>query len=299
MSMINRLVAWLTAWSELRLLPQQNRRIVSLLESANETLERLYRVSCEDGMSGAAGGDCGGPRMLEDYGFKAYSQNDEDGILQEIFRRVGIETKSFVEFGAGSGLENNTSFLLCQGWEGLWIDGSFPNCEEIRRSFAAYVEAGRLVVRNAMLSRENINSEIAQAGCSGEIDLLSIDVDGNDLHLWKALTALNPRVVVIEYNGFVPPPVTWVMPYDESHVWDGRTTAIGASLQAIADLGRARGYRLVCCNRIGLNAFLVREDLARHFDSQRPVAEMFHFRKWWRDESFKRGQSPIACIQKR
>ena len=84
------------------------------------------------------------PKRLERYGWKGYSQNDEDGILQEIFRRIGAPNRSFVEFGCGNGLENNTAYLLSQGWRGLWIDGDEGNARGVQTGFGYLIEQGLL-----------------------------------------------------------------------------------------------------------------------------------------------------------
>ncbi len=100
---------------------------------------------------------------------------------------------------------------------------------------------------------------------SGSIDLLSLDIDSNDYHVWKAITAIEPRVVCIEYNAKFRPPVEWIMPRDDGYVWNG-TDRMGASLSAMTKLGAEKGYALVGCDIIGANAFFVREDLAKgHF----------------------------------
>ena len=90
---------------------------------------------------------------------------------------------------------------------------------------------------------------------TGEIDLLSIDIDYNDYWIWKAVTAVSPRVVVIEYNATLRPPMSLVVPYDPACMWDG-TNYFGASLEALVRLGRDKGYRVVACNYTGVNAFL-------------------------------------------
>jgi hypothetical protein len=79
------------------------------------------------------------PKRLLPCGFKGYSQNDEDGILQEIFRRINTTRRVFVEFGAGSGTENNTLYLLFSGWRGLWIECDAGLVSSIRRALAAYI----------------------------------------------------------------------------------------------------------------------------------------------------------------
>lgn len=202
------------------------------------------------------------PKRLFPYGFKGYSQNDEDGILEEIFRRINATRRTFVEFGAGEGAQNNTLYLLLSGWHGLWIDSSASSVASIMRTLAAYIESGQLVVRQAFVEPDTIDSVIRAAGFGGEIDLLSIDIDGNDYWVWKGISAVNPRVVVIEYNATFRPPVSVVIDYHKEYRWDG-TNYFGASLKALEGLGRQKGYALVGCSLAGGNAFFVRQDLVQ------------------------------------
>lgn len=200
-------------------------------------------------------------KCLEQYGYKVYSQNDEDGIIQEIFRRIGTTNQIFVEFGVQNGLESNCHYLLLQGWHGLWLEGDPQYVKEIRMRFHPVIQMGQLQCGCAFLTRENINHKIEEYGILGEIDLLSIDVDGNDYYIWEAIHIVNPRVVVIEYNGKIPPDCNWKMAYYENHQWDGSDWH-GASLKALELLGRKKGYQLVGTNINGVNAFFVRKDLA-------------------------------------
>jgi hypothetical protein len=202
------------------------------------------------------------PLRLERSGFKVYSQCDEDGIIQEIFRRIGTESRRFVEFGAGNGRENNTLYLLLQGWTGLWLDGSEQNSATITQAFARPLSEKRLKFIRAFITRDNIDSLIRQGEEEGEIDLLSVDLDGNDYHVFSAITVVRPRVVVAEFNSKFPPPVRWVMPYQADFSWDYRHDRTGASLSALEDLYRDRGYSLVGTTVYGTNAFFVRSDLA-------------------------------------
>ncbi|HEX4327575.1 MAG TPA: hypothetical protein VH105_12200 [Burkholderiales bacterium] len=198
---------------------------------------------------------------LERHGLKVYSQNDEDGILGEIFRRIGAPHRSFVEFGCGDGMENNTVYLLAQGWRGLWMDGGDENAKKVHAGFSYLIEHGLLQFRQAMVTAENIDALITAAGLGGEIDLLSIDIDGNDDHLWRAIKSVSARVVVIEYNGKFPPPHRYSISYDPAHAWDG-SDRVGNSLATLAASADAMGYQLVGCNLLGVNAFFVRADLA-------------------------------------
>ncbi|MDB5807785.1 MAG: hypothetical protein JWN73_5107 [Betaproteobacteria bacterium] len=201
------------------------------------------------------------PKRLERHGWKVYSQNDEDGILAEIFRRIGAPQRSFVEFGCGDGMENNSLYLLSQGWRGLWIDGSENNAAAIGRAYAPLLASRLLQFSHSFVTRDNIDALIAAADLGPEIDLLSIDLDGNDYHVWEAISAARARVVVVEYNAKFRPPNDWCMAYDAGHEWI-KTDFMGASLEALTRLGEARGYQLVGCTIIGANAFFVRRDLA-------------------------------------
>lgn len=215
------------------------------------------------------------PLRLERHGWKAYSQADEDGIIDEIFRRIGAPHRSFVEFGCGDGLENCTTYLLSQGWRGLWMDGNPDNARTIGAGFSYLLDHGLLQFRMERVLRENVDALIEAAGLGKEIDFLSIDVDGNDLHLWEAIRCVSARVVAIEYNPKYRPPHAWRMSYDAAHDWRG-DDRMGASLQAMDDLGRALGYRLVGCNLSGNNAFFVRADLAEgRFASPATAAHLF------------------------
>ncbi|HMK78680.1 MAG TPA: hypothetical protein VK438_03480 [Xanthobacteraceae bacterium] len=205
------------------------------------------------------------PKRLLRHGFKVYSQHDEDGIIQEIFRRVGAPLRTFVEFGVETGVECNTAKLLIDGWRGVWIEANAQSCRAIGTIFADFIKDRRLTLKQSMVTAENINSLIEGAGLKGEIDLLSIDIDFNDYWIWKAITVVNPRVLVIEYNAGLRPPLSLTVPYRPNQSGGG-SNFFGASLEALVRLGREKGYRVVGCNISGSNAFFVRADLcADHF----------------------------------
>ena len=199
------------------------------------------------------------PLRLERFGQKCFSQSDEDGLIQEIFRRIGTTNKVFFEFGVRND-ECNSILLLHQGWSGVWLEGSKTAHEAISRSFASVIAAGRLSVLNSFVTRENINEIIREAKLPAEIDMLSIDIDGNDYYIFEAISELSPRLVVIEYNATLPPPTRGVVKYDKDFVWKG-TSYFGASLASLAALAERKGYSLVGCNITGVNAFFVRNDL--------------------------------------
>jgi hypothetical protein len=213
------------------------------------------------------------PKRLEPHGFRSFSQNDEDGILQEIFRRIGTAGRTFVEFGVQDGLESNSRLLLYQGWRGLWIEADRGACNEIRQSFGAEVAAGQLQLLNAFVDVGNI-SGLVESARLGELDLLSIDIDGNDYWIWDAL-APGPRVVAIEYNAKFRPPAKWVMQYNPKHRWNS-TDYYGASLESLNELARKKGYTLVGCCFAGVNAFFVRDDLVQQHFAEPDVAALYN-----------------------
>ncbi|MCF6283605.1 MAG: hypothetical protein L3K26_00210 [Candidatus Hydrogenedentes bacterium] len=199
-------------------------------------------------------------KALIPHGHRVFSQSDEDGIITEIFRRIGTTNKTFVEFGAGSGLESNTASLLMQGWTGLWLEGSPQLAKEIRQGLKPLIDEGRLKLERAILTRENIDGLVARNMEGPEIDLLSVDVDGNDFHLYEAIQCVKARVLVFEYNAKFPPPISWCFKYDPSHVWNVTDDCFGVSLQYLEDHLK-EDYALVGCNLTGVNAFFVRRDL--------------------------------------
>lgn len=201
------------------------------------------------------------PRHLARHGYKVYSQSEEDGLLAEILRRIGSGPGFFVEFGVGNGLENNTLALLLNGWSGAWIEGSPGHAARIEEHFAGLMDRGRLHFRRDFVTAENVEGLFRELGVPDDFDLLGIDIDGNDYWVWKALTAFRPKVVAIEYNPSLGPSADAKVPYDPARRWD-RTRAFGASLKALENLGRDKGYVLVGCNFTGSNAFFVRAELA-------------------------------------
>jgi hypothetical protein len=180
---------------------------------------------------------------LEQRERKVYSQNGEDGVLEAIFETIGVTNRFFVEFGCEDARECNTAFLLEQGWQGLLMDGG-----GISRN-------PRAVVHKEFITAENIQPLFRKYGVPEAFDLLSIDIDGNDYWVWRAI-AYRPRVVVIEYNAHPPPHERKAIIYDPGFRWNG-SDYFGASLRAMKELGDEKGYRLVYCERTGANAFFV------------------------------------------
>ena len=197
------------------------------------------------------------------HGFKVYSQVDEDGIIESIFETLGGGS-TFVELGCGNGSENNTHYLALKGWGGVWVDGSSENIRSIAESIP--LESPRLLVEQMFITRDNIVQAMQRwiQRLGGALDLLSLDIDGNDAAvLERILTTVKPRVLVLEYNGKYPPPLKLSVAYNPTHGWAG-DDYYGSSLQVFIDQLEAE-YRLVSCGLSGANAYFVRSDLADAF----------------------------------
>jgi len=178
---------------------------------------------------------------------RVYSQNGEDGVIESLFAVLGTTNKFFVEFGCGDGLECNGAHLLERGWTGLQMDAQ------------ARAIHPRCTIRQEFVTAENVNQLFAKHDVPAEFDLLSIDMDGNDFWVWRQITS-RPRVVVIEYNASLPPHERGTIPYDPTFSWNG-TSYFGASMLALQELGQQKGYTLVYCERAGVNAFFVANEV--------------------------------------
>lgn len=194
--------------------------------------------------------------------FKVFSQWGEDGILQHLVQQTRPCPKVFVEFGVENYSEANTRFLLSNdNWAGLVIDGNRDNIEVIKKDNIYWRH--NLKAEHAFITRENINDLIRRNGITGNIGLLSIDIDGNDYWVWEALDVVVPRIVVVEYNSRFGPERAVTVPYDSQF---GRIRShhsniyYGASLKALWLLARKKGYAFVGCNSAGNNAFFVHRE---------------------------------------
>lgn len=212
------------------------------------------------------------PECFSDCEFKVFSQTGEDGIIQFLIRNIPIQNKVFVEFGVQNYTESNTRFLLQNdNWSGLVIDGSRENISYIKNDpiYWRY----NLKAECAFIDCENINTLIKDNGISGDIGLLSVDIDGNDYWVWKAIDCINPCIVICEYNSIFGPQAKVTVPYNKAFQ---RTIAhysnlyYGASISALSSLAEKKGYSLVGSNRAGNNVFFVRNDLLSGLQPSKP-----------------------------
>jgi len=201
--------------------------------------------------------------------FKVFSKYGEDGLLLHIFSIIGVTNRTFVEIGVEDGRECNTANLSINlGWQGAIIDANKERLESGRSFYKEKLgkNFSKVKMIPSFVTKDNVNQLLSDNGISGEIDLFSIDIDGNDYWLWQAVSVVNPRVAVIEYNASFGFDKSMTIKYDpnfSASVKDKSSIYHGASLLALKKLAKTKGYVLVGCDSHGIDAFFVRQDLAQ------------------------------------
>jgi len=183
------------------------------------------------------------------------SQCGEDGILEKIFEVIGDHGKVCVELGAWDGVHcsNTHALLRDRGWSGYLIEANADRFKELQRTYRDNPRA-TLIHRFVDLDpgRGTLDEILAEHACPREIDLLSIDIDGNDYYLWESMPEPTAKVVLIEFNPTVPNDVVFVQERSAS-------VHQGCSLLALTELAEKKGYELVCAT--DWNALFVRLEL--------------------------------------
>lgn len=207
---------------------------------------------------------------LQDVGFRIYSQFDEDGILEWLIRQLPISSERFVEFGVEDYHESNTRFLLeNRNWEGLVIDSNPKNINIIQNDEIYWKHS--LLAHCEYVTPDNINLLLEEAGFTGNIGVLSIDVDGMDYWIWQAIDLITPDIVICEYNAVLGDLFPLSVPYQHDF---NRTKAHysnlywGASIKAYMNLAETKGYLFAGSNRAGHNAFFVKKELFHYIDKK-------------------------------
>jgi hypothetical protein len=203
---------------------------------------------------------------LRDAEMRFYSQNGEDGIVQLLLAAVGTETRKTVEICAGDGVEcNSANLIVTHGWTGLLVDGGDELVTRGRRFYEDNAETWYWppTLLQSWVTRDNVNALVHDAGFSGDVDVLTIDLDGVDYWIWEALDCVRSRIVIVEYNAGWGPEEAMTVPYSDSFAWEHGSQYFGASLGAMITLAGRKGYRFVGTNSYGFNAFFVRDDLGR------------------------------------
>ncbi|MEJ0069520.1 MAG: hypothetical protein WDO24_13200 [Pseudomonadota bacterium] len=206
---------------------------------------------------------------LADAEFKVFSQWGEDGIIEWLLQQLPVAHETFIEFGVGSYQEANTRFLLTnRNWRGLILDAG----EELRRITNEQLHWRHDIVWGVeFITRENIDQLFAKYGFSGEIGLLSIDMDGNDFWILEAITTVSPAILICEYNAMFGDLLPLTVPYDPTSSitkYNNSMLYFGASIAAMRRAAERKGYVFIGSCSNGVNAFFVRADLAHHLDGK-------------------------------
>lgn len=223
--------------------------------------------------------------QLEEVEFRSFSQAGEDGILLYMFSLIGTTNKKAVEICGGNGITANiTNLIVHHGWNGVFFEGNEVNVK-VGKDFYSKREDISIwppTFVHAWLTKENINTLISDNGFEGDIDLLSLDMDGVDYWIWQAIDCINPRVVVLEYMDILGPDKSVTVPYKPDFIGKSDQHGLcygGASLPAFVKLGKQKGYRLVGCQRYGFNAFFIRSGIGEDIFPEILVSKCFEHPK--------------------
>lgn len=192
--------------------------------------------------------------FLQEFRRNVASQRGEDGIIEKIFEIAGLNNRYCVEFGAWDGkLHSNTWNLLKNaGWSGLLIEANQEKFAELEAEYVHHNDVSLLNTLVETKGERTLDAILSEAGAPRDLDFLCIDVDGVDWHIWNSLTDFAPRLIAIEFNPTVPNDVVFVQDDDAS-------INQGASLLALIELGKSKGYELVATTE--WNGFFVRKEI--------------------------------------
>jgi hypothetical protein len=201
------------------------------------------------------------------------SQDGEDGIIAEIFNIIQPRHKLCVEFGAHDGLSGSNSWQLIQrlGWNAMLIEADKTRFAELAARYANQPGV-RTLNKQVELEGENRIDNLLGSADLPTPDMMVIDVDGMDWHIWSSMVC-RPLVVVVEFNHTVPNDVLFIQDPNPS-------LNQGSSLRAFIELGRQKGYELVATTIT--NAFFVVGELFGDFKiDDNGIDSMYFNEAWW------------------
>ena len=207
---------------------------------------------------------------LNDVGFKVHSQFEEDGMLLYIFSVIGVTNKKVVEICVGDGTECMAANLIINhGWNALLFDGDQANVDSAVKFYSTNRSTFLYppTIKRAWLTQDNVDRLITESGFVGEIDLLSLDIDGNDYYLMEAIRSIRPRVIICETHNVIPGDRSLTIPYESD--FDVKKSRhpdfTGVSLLAMKKLLQKKGYRLIGAHRYGFNAIFMLNELGKEY----------------------------------
>ncbi len=233
------------------------RRLILFLNNRyiNEYLSKLYITEIHKRIKKS------GKNLYALDGYKVYSQNEEDGIIESIFKDIGVKNKLFCEIGIGNTIENNSHNLILNDWEGLWIDINSKDIKKLQKKISNNKKKLDLIIKK--ITPQNINKVISTSNKLNnlkEIDFFSIDIDSYELKCLQNLKVISPRLICVEYNSKVRPNTKLNIKEIKNFRWE-YDDYYGSSLLSIDTLMKEKGYKLIATNITGSNAFFVKNEL--------------------------------------
>lgn len=227
-------------------------------------------------------------KEISESGFRCHSQFEEDGIILYVLSLIGMTTKKVVEISCGDGSEcMSTNLILNHGYQGFLFDGDTARLNKAIHFFRKQKDCILTPpsVRLAWVTRENVNILLKEAGASGEVDLLSLDIDGNDYWVWEAISEISPRLCVFETQNIIPSDRSLTIPYDpDFNSWakeGSEQNFRSVSLLAMKKLSEKKGYRMIGAHKHGFNVFFLRNDIGQDIFPAASLAEI-HDNLWTR-----------------
>ena len=190
---------------------------------------------------------------------RVFSQNGEDGVLFDLINLLGIEVGYFVEVGTGDGWSCNCRILAeSLGWPGVFVEA---DSEDYSALSERYSQTSRVHTLNSYVTPENFSELLTNSLVPKDFDVLSLDVDGQDFHIWEEMSStFQPKIVIIEVNSALSSSLKVVEKRGISSS-NSLTETWGASISAICALAESKGYTALHVEQAGANLFAVRNDV--------------------------------------
>ena len=215
---------------------------------------------------------------VNDYQRQVHSQSGEDGILEKIFESLGIKNGWYCEFGAGDGnWICNTRKLREEGWKGVLIEGDNESFLNLKGNYGSHPDVSIIESYISCEPGESLDDLLATTEIPKDFDFLSIDVDGNDLWIWKSLKIYEPKVIAVEYNPHYNPVDSLTIEYDANHRFNS-DNYYGATAGAFNKLAEEKGYKLIGSTG-GLNLFYCKKELSDQF-KELDINEVYQGSGW-------------------
>ncbi len=197
------------------------------------------------------------------------SEHGEDGVIARIFEIIGEGSRWCVDLGALNGVHGSNVWYLVKkrGWSGILIEADQTYFEKLCKEYSGNDKVRCVKSFVSFEGVDSLDSIFAKTDLPYTFDLFSLDIDGNEYHLWDSLHVYRPRVLVVEFNPTIPNDVSFIQPRD-MNVFQG------SSLRALVELGKRKGYELVAANEF--NAFFVLTELFPKFGISDNSIDILH-----------------------